>query len=132
MSVAENLLSLMELRGISAYRLALISKVPHSTLSAVLTGKTASPSAKNLSKLAAALEVEVDLLLAPTLSEDVLEAIPPAVTDHRQFLDKLRDLLANEHPELAIKDLDELTVSVSDYVEYRLYSIKHNKKHNRE
>lgn len=32
MSVAENLLSLMELRGISAYRLALISKVPHSTL----------------------------------------------------------------------------------------------------
>ncbi|MGG4035872.1 helix-turn-helix transcriptional regulator [Paenibacillus cisolokensis] len=63
MDLISNIKEQMNLKGMTQYKLAKNSGVPHSTMSALLKGGIKNPSVELISKIADALEVSVSTLL---------------------------------------------------------------------
>ncbi|WP_052087657.1 helix-turn-helix domain-containing protein [Paenibacillus wynnii] len=66
MEVHENVRRVMENRGLTQYRLAQLSGIPHSTLSTFLNGGVKNPSMEMVSKLAEVLDATTDYILGKT------------------------------------------------------------------
>lgn len=66
MNISERIKDVMKQKEISQYRLAVESKIPHSTLSALLNEETKNPSVEMISKISDTLNVTIDYLIGKT------------------------------------------------------------------
>ena len=69
MEIANRINKLVEKQGISRYRLAKLSAVPYTTLIKVLDGTTKNPQIDTLNAIAKALNVSIEDLTQPWVSE---------------------------------------------------------------
>lgn len=70
-----DIIQLMKYRNITQYRLAIQSRVPHATLSDIINGKTRIEkcSGETLYKLASALDVSIEELIADSIERASIE-----------------------------------------------------------
>lgn len=109
MGISENVLRLMNRRGISRYRLAKLTKVPYTTLIKILDGTTKNPQIESLAAIAEVFNVSVDTLTGNSVGSLIEERLKTSGMTIEEVADKANvtvDFLVN---------IDQHTPKPGDY-----------------
>jgi transcriptional regulator with XRE-family HTH domain len=109
-SFAERILTHLERLGMSKYRLAVMSGIPHSTLLSILSGKAESPSIQTASKIAKALGLTTSQLLGEDEVDDVLNEL-------REENERLREKLRRLECPFPVKKAGLIWLGIKDEAE---------------
>ncbi|KNF09855.1 putative transcriptional regulator [Gottschalkia purinilytica] len=103
----ELVLSIMESKGWTKYRLAKEAGLAHSTLHDIISGKNVSPTARTLQKLADALNVSIDELMEDESGVRSYDEIEVSGDKKENKSSTVEEDLFNEYMNYSVDELEQ-------------------------